>query len=231
MLDVPRSPYCGCSDTALLTAVYDAQSRRLRTCVQGEEMVKASQSSTSFGMPPLRRGSDQSGVEVVTRGLRNHKQSGPRPVLLWHRRPRALRPNRRNQRLHGCRRGDDRAPWEGFTLPSRDAGPRGGSYGRTNPGCGETYVSFEPRCSRCGVPHAPTATDAPAPHRRGEELHVLLDGEACCVLRRRRLRRLRLSTPDRSDRPGSATRDLGPDAASGRTLTVGGDRHAHLQGP
>jgi hypothetical protein len=105
------------------------------------------------GLPPLRKGSDQSRVEVVARGLRAGSSRG-----------------RGRFSYRDGIAGDelfiqtapmdgyvvvvavtDHAPWEGFALPSREAGPRGSSYECSGEGCGATYLSFEPRCPKCQV--------------------------------------------------------------------------------
>ncbi|MFE6509223.1 ImmA/IrrE family metallo-endopeptidase [Nocardioides sp. NPDC057767] len=106
------------------------------------------------GMPPLRKGSDQSGVDVVARGLRTANSRGR--GRFYYRDGIAgdelfIQTARTDEYLIVVAV-TDHAPWEGFTLPSRDTGPRPGSYECADPGCGATYVTFEPRCPRCGVP-------------------------------------------------------------------------------
>jgi len=106
------------------------------------------------GMPPLRKGSDQSGVDVVARGLRTGSSRGRgrfsyRDGIVGD--ELFIQTGRTDDYLVVVAV-TDHAPWEGFTLHSRDVGPRGSSYECADPGCGATYVSFEPRCARCGVP-------------------------------------------------------------------------------
>lgn len=109
--------------------------------------------ASAAGMPPLRKGRDQSRVEVIARGMRAGSSRGRgrfyyRDGILGD-----------ELFMQTADMGGylvvvavtDHAPWEKFALPSRDVGPRGSSYECADPACGATYVSFEPRCPRCNV--------------------------------------------------------------------------------
>lgn len=111
--------------------------------------------SSSRDLPPLRRGSDQSTETVIERGLTTGRSRGRGRF--------AYRDGIRGDELliqTATFDGDlllvvavtDSAPWEGFALPSKDVGPQASSYECSDPACGATYASWEPRCPRCSVP-------------------------------------------------------------------------------
>lgn len=109
--------------------------------------------AAAAGMPPLRKGSDQSRVDVVARGLRSGVSRGRgrftyRDGILGEELFVQTAPMGGYLVVVAV---TDHAPWENFALPSRDVGPQGASYDCANPACGATYVSFEARCSRCLV--------------------------------------------------------------------------------
>jgi hypothetical protein len=109
--------------------------------------------SAPHGMPPLRKGSDQSRVDVVARGLNAGSGRG-RGRFVYRDGIEGDELFMQAANMDGYLvvvAVTDRAPWEGFALPSREVGPRGSNYECADPACGATYVSFEPRCERCNV--------------------------------------------------------------------------------
>lgn len=111
--------------------------------------------SSTHGLPPLRRGSDQSADPVLQRGLANGRSRGRGHFT--------YRDGIQGQELFVQTAAfdsdlllvvavTDNAPWEGFALPSRDTGPHAVTYECSDPACGETYTSWEQRCPRCSVP-------------------------------------------------------------------------------
>jgi hypothetical protein len=155
----------GPTATDVVTLYRRAGASRSAVCVRASQRLPApghvlllNEDGTVFfaaaaGMPPLRKGGDQSRVEVIARGLRSGSSRGRGRFF--------YRDGIVGDELF-MQTADmdgylvvvaviDRAPWEKFALPSRDVGPRGSSYECANPACGATYVSYEPRCPRCQV--------------------------------------------------------------------------------
>lgn len=109
--------------------------------------------AAAAGMPPLRKRSDQSRMDVVARGLRGGSSRG-RGRFVYRDGIEGDELFVQTAALDGFLvvvAVVDRAPWEKFALPSRDVGPRASSYECADPACGATYVSFEPRCPKCQV--------------------------------------------------------------------------------
>jgi hypothetical protein len=114
------------------------------------------QFSTSRGLPPLARGSDQSGIPVVSAVLGSARGSrSGRTQFLY-------RGAVRGEELF-AQAGDldgfvvvamlDRPPWEErYTPPPREVGPEAGSWVCENAGCGEEYQTFDAPCPRCHIP-------------------------------------------------------------------------------
>lgn len=110
---------------------------------------------SSRDLPPLRRGSDQSAESVIARGLSSGRSRG-RGRFTYRDGIRGDELFIQTAELDGdlllIVSVTDRAPWEGFALPSKDVGPQAGTYECSDPACGATYTSWEPRCPRCSVP-------------------------------------------------------------------------------
>lgn len=111
--------------------------------------------AASRDLPPLRRGSDQTGDPIIDRGL-EHGRSIGRGRFTY-------RDSIRGDELFiqtAAFDGDlllvlavtDHAPWQGFALPSKDVGPQASTYECSDPGCGATYTSWAPRHPKCSVP-------------------------------------------------------------------------------
>ena len=114
--------------------------------------------SSPHGLPPLAPGRDQSRVDTIARGLRTGSSRG-RGRFFYRDGITGDELFIQTANMDGYLlvvAVTDSAPWEGFTLPSKDVGPRAGTYECDNDGCAATYVSWEPRCPRC---HVPPCTD------------------------------------------------------------------------
>jgi hypothetical protein len=150
-----------------LVALYRRSSAsRSAVCVQGARRLPAPGHvvllhldgavffSSSRELPPLRRGSDQSGTPVIGRGLVSGSSRG-RGRFTYRDGIEGQELFIQTAAMDGFLLAvavTDHAPWEGFALPSRDHGPRAGSYECANPACGATYTTFDVRCPRCQVP-------------------------------------------------------------------------------
>lgn len=116
------------------------------------------QFASAHGLPPLGRGSDQSGVAVVERALAGAGVG--RGVAGFY-----YRDGIEGQELYVniapmdgflvAVAVTDHAPWEQFSAPSRDTGPSARPYTCENPGCSEEYTSFEAACPSCRIPKCP----------------------------------------------------------------------------
>lgn len=111
--------------------------------------------SSSRDLPPLRRGSGQAGESVIERGLSMGRSTG-RGRFTYRDGIRGDELFMQTAQLDGdlllVISVTDGAPWEGFALPSRDVGPQANTYECSDPACGDTYSSWEPRCPRCSTP-------------------------------------------------------------------------------
>ncbi|MEV8372658.1 ImmA/IrrE family metallo-endopeptidase [Kribbella sp. NPDC056861] len=153
----------------LVTLYRRCSASRSAVCVQGARRLPAPGHvallhpdgtvffSSSRELPPLRRGSDQSGTPVIGRALSSGNGRGRGRFT--------YRDGIQGQELYIQTTGmdgfllvvavTDHAPWEEFALPSRDDRPRAGSYDCVNPACGTSYTTFAAGCSRCRVPPCP----------------------------------------------------------------------------
>lgn len=145
--------------------------------------------AASHGLPPLRRGSHQGQVEVIRQALSSPRRRGRGRTRLVY------RDGILGQELYAqaADMGDylvvvavtDQAPWETFTLPSRDVGPAGRSWVCEQ--CGHEFTSFEPGCPTCHAPYCPECSRCSCPsyavERRCEKCFLTLplamfDGES-----------------------------------------------------
>jgi len=124
--------------------------------------------AASQRLPPLRRGSNQGHAEVIRQALSSpqHRSKGKTRL--------AYRDGILGAELH-AQAADmddhhlvvvavtDQAPWEKFTLPSRDLGPTGRSW--ICEACGQEFSSFSPGCSTCRAPHCPECARCSCPSR------------------------------------------------------------------
>jgi hypothetical protein len=113
--------------------------------------------SSSKGLPPLRRDSDQSGVPIIRDALRRGRARG-RARLRY-------RDGIEGEELYAqiapmdgyllLIAVTDSAPWESFSLPSRRPATRGVSWVCSIPGCDAEFVAYERPCERCAQPSCP----------------------------------------------------------------------------
>ncbi|MEV1013041.1 ImmA/IrrE family metallo-endopeptidase [Micromonospora sp. NPDC049801] len=115
--------------------------------------------AASNGLPPVRRGTDQSSAAVVRDAL-------PRPSGRATGRTRLLyRDGILGEELHAqvvpmdgflvAVAVVDNAPWETFSLSSPDAGPTATLWTCSYPECGHEFPAFATRCERCREPACP----------------------------------------------------------------------------
>lgn len=112
--------------------------------------------SASHDLPPLRRGGDQSADQVIRRGLATGRSTGSGRL--------SYRDGITGEELFiqtASMGGDlllvlavtEHAPWsDRFHVPSKDTGPRAGTYECSDPGCGATYTTWTARHEPCSVP-------------------------------------------------------------------------------
>jgi hypothetical protein len=123
--------------------------------------------AASQRLPPLRRGSHQGHTEVIRQALSSPRHRGKGKTRL------AYRDGILGAELH-AQAADmdgylvvvavtDKAPWEEFTLPSRDLGPTGRSW--ICEACGHEFSSFAPGCANCRAPHCPECSRCSCPSR------------------------------------------------------------------
>ncbi|MFG3340661.1 ImmA/IrrE family metallo-endopeptidase [Glycomyces sp. NPDC048151] len=114
--------------------------------------------SSSKGLPPLRRASDQSGVPTIRDALRRGGRAKGRTRLRY-------RDGIEGEELYAqiapmdgyllLIAVTDSAPWESFSLPSRQPATRGASWVCSTPGCDAEFVAYERPCEHCGQPSCP----------------------------------------------------------------------------
>ncbi|WP_158068611.1 ImmA/IrrE family metallo-endopeptidase [Ornithinimicrobium sp. CNJ-824] len=117
------------------------------------------QFAAAQGLPPVRKGSDQSSAPVIRSALDSSRTATGRTRLIY-------RDGIRGEELF-IQIGDlngylvavlttDRPPWEtAFVLPSAGTAPLGSTWLCTNAGCGEEFETFGVSCDRCDVPKCP----------------------------------------------------------------------------
>lgn len=114
--------------------------------------------SASAGLPPVKRGSSQRGVETVRVAYDGAGRATGRTRLRY-------RDGILGDELHaqvvpmdGYRllvAVIDGAPWKTFSLSSREPGPIAKGWICEHPECGHEFRSFEPRCQQCAAPSCP----------------------------------------------------------------------------
>lgn len=114
--------------------------------------------SASHALPPLTRGSDQGNVATVRDAYARAGRATGRTRLRY-------RDGILGEQLHAqvvpmdgyllVVAVVDSAPWETFSLPSRDTGPIGTGWICEQPDCGHEFRSFGTRCARCQAPMCP----------------------------------------------------------------------------
>ncbi|MBT2508525.1 ImmA/IrrE family metallo-endopeptidase [Streptomyces sp. ISL-98] len=141
---------------------------RMATCVKASERLPApghvflldSQGRLAFtashGLPPLRRGSNQAAIPVISTALATHGRAQGQTRLRY-------RDGILGEELHiqTVPMGGyllaiavtDLAPWKRFAPSSRDTGPRAVDY--TCAHCGEDFVSFAAPCTTCEAAPCP----------------------------------------------------------------------------
>ncbi|MEN8656344.1 ImmA/IrrE family metallo-endopeptidase [Streptomyces sp. 21So2-11] len=135
---------------------------RMATCVKASERLPAPGHillldtdgrlafAASHGLPPLRRGSDQSRVPAIRTALTGRGRTEGRARL-------AYRDGILGDELYlqTAEMGGyflavavtDLAPWKPFSPSARQSGPQGSDYICTH--CGEDFTSYAPACPRC----------------------------------------------------------------------------------
>ncbi|MEV3938628.1 ImmA/IrrE family metallo-endopeptidase [Glycomyces sp. NPDC049804] len=114
--------------------------------------------SSSKGLPPLRRASDQSRVPIIRDALRRSGRARGRARIRY-------RDGIEGEELYAqiapmdgyllLVAVTDSAPWESFSLPSRQSATRGIAWVCSTPGCDAEFVSYERPCEHCGQPSCP----------------------------------------------------------------------------
>jgi hypothetical protein len=114
--------------------------------------------AASTGLPPLTRGSRQETVGTVREAYGRSGRAAGRTRLRY-------RDGILGDNLHAqvvpmdgyllLVAVIDSAPWERFSLSSRQPGPVAAAWICERPDCGYEFRSFDPRCSRCGRPTCP----------------------------------------------------------------------------
>jgi len=115
--------------------------------------------SASHGLPPVRRGSDQSPSALISQALRGESgRASGRARLIY-------RDGIQGDELY-CQIAPidgyllavlvrDSAPWKTFAPPSPDQGPRARWRICETPGCAYEFRTFDKPCEQCGQPACP----------------------------------------------------------------------------
>lgn len=127
--------------------------------------------AASSGLPPLARGSNQTSVGPLARGLESGAAQGRgrfryRDAIVG------------DELFIQCTQGDeflvvvavtDSAPWQALSIPTRDTGPRAKTYECSSSVCGAQYTSFEATCPRCHIPPCPECGRCDCPPALAEQ--------------------------------------------------------------
>ncbi len=125
------------------------------------------QFAAAQGLPPVRRGSNQSSVPVIQDALGSSRTAKGRTRVLYRDSIRGGELFAQASDLDGYLvvvMTTDRPPWEDtFVLPSTDTAPLASTWVCTNAGCGEEFESFGTSCQRCKVPKCPECNTCDCP--------------------------------------------------------------------
>lgn len=166
------TPSTGPTGANIADLVSASSASRAAACVRASERLRSPglvvllnrngvvEFSAAHGLPPVRKGSDQSQIPVLREAISSGRlrATGMTRVL--------YRDGIRGQELYadvGEVAGylvlvavTDHAPWiTTFTLPTVDDGPQGAERICVHPDCGHEFPNFEKACQRCGVPKCP----------------------------------------------------------------------------
>jgi Zn-dependent peptidase ImmA (M78 family) len=114
--------------------------------------------AASHGLPTLHRNSSQRSAETIREAFQRSGRASGRTRMFY-------RDGIRGEPLHAqiVPMGGflmmvavvDSAPWETFSVSSRESRPVGRTWLCTQPECGHEFTTFEPPCARCDSPTCP----------------------------------------------------------------------------
>jgi hypothetical protein len=114
--------------------------------------------AASAGLPPVRRGSDQSEIGTVREALARQGRASGRARLRY-------RDGINGDQLYAqvvpmggyllLVAVTDTAPWESFSLPPKETGPQGADWLCPHSDCAHEFTAFQAPCPKCSHPHCP----------------------------------------------------------------------------
>ncbi|GAA3885710.1 ImmA/IrrE family metallo-endopeptidase [Streptomyces lannensis] len=112
--------------------------------------------ASSHGLPPVKRGSSQGDIPVITQALADHGRAAGLTRLHYRDGIQGQELYAQTAPMNGYLLAllvTDLAPWRAFAPPIQDTGPQSGQYICEH--CGEEYRSFDPACPQCRIPACP----------------------------------------------------------------------------